>query len=243
MSAAIENRGGRTVAPVAGRRDLRPDPAYEQEMSDDLRSRCAREQISALFHRFSRSDTWFDTMMRRVCLRALVQRCGVGVQVGLAVCLRHPETFVIGDGVFIGDQAVLQGRYDGSFVAGDRVWIGPQCFLDARDLVLGNHVGLGPGTKILGSKHTGVPVNVPIVATDLMIEPVRIRAGADIGMGAVLLPGVTVGAGAIVGAGSVVTRDVPPMAKAAGVPARVIGWRDERGKNSGEERATNDAEV
>jgi acetyltransferase-like isoleucine patch superfamily enzyme len=72
-----------------------------------------------------------------------------------------------------------------------------------------------------------VPIEVPIIETDLVIKPVRVDDWADIGTGAVLLPGVTVGKGAIVGAGAVVTCNVPPLAKAAGVPARVIGWRDE----------------
>jgi len=38
---------------------------------------------------------------------------------------------------------------------------------------------------------------------------------------AVVLSGVTIGRGAIVGAGVVATRDVPPFAIVAGVPARV----------------------
>jgi acetyltransferase-like isoleucine patch superfamily enzyme len=226
VSACGTNSAARVVAAVAGKRELQADPAFEAELASELLARCGRAETLGLFHRFSQSPAWLDTMMRRVCLRALVKRCGVGLQVGIGVSLRHPETFEFGDGVFIGDQAVLQGRYDGSFVVGHRVWIGPQCFLDARDLVLEDYVGLGPGVKILGSEHTGLPAHLPLVATDLLIEPVRILFGADVGMNAVLLPGVTVGRGAIVGAGAAVSRDVPAWAKVAGVPARVIGWRE-----------------
>ncbi len=53
----------------------------------------------------------------------------------------------------------------------------------------------------------------------------RVRRGADIGTGAVLLPGLTVGEGAIVGAGAVVTRDVAPYAVVAGVPAKELRRR------------------
>ena len=95
--------------------------------------------------------------------------------------------------------------YDGTCVIGDKVWIGPQAFLDARDLVMGDFVGWGPGAKVLGSTHSGIPVDVPIMRTDLVIKPVVIGAWADIGTNATILPGVTVGKGAIVGAGAVVT--------------------------------------
>jgi acetyltransferase-like isoleucine patch superfamily enzyme len=80
---------------------------------------------------------------------------------------------------------------------------------------------------VLGSEHTGMPADVPIIATDLAIGPVRIGAWADIGVNAVILPGVTVGKGAIVGAGAVVTQDVEPFSVVAGVPARLLRRRDQ----------------
>jgi UDP-2-acetamido-3-amino-2,3-dideoxy-glucuronate N-acetyltransferase len=57
---------------------------------------------------------------------------------------------------------------------------------------------------------------------DWHVVDTRIKAGASIGTNATILAGVTIGEGAIVGAGAVVTRDVPPYAVVAGVPARVI---------------------
>ena len=65
-------------------------------------------------------------------------------------------------------------------------------FLDARDLVIEAAVGLAPGLRVLGSAHTGHPVDIPVIETDLEIRPVRIGAGADLGVNAVILPGVSV---------------------------------------------------
>jgi acetyltransferase-like isoleucine patch superfamily enzyme len=64
-----------------------------------------------------------------------------------------------------------------------------------------------------------------VIQTDLEVRPVRVKYGADIGTGAILLPGVTIGAGSIIGAGAVVTHDVPDYAVFAGVPARFMRWR------------------
>jgi acetyltransferase-like isoleucine patch superfamily enzyme len=50
----------------------------------------------------------------------------------------------------------------------------------------------------------------------------HIKAGASIGGGAVILPGLTIGEKAMVGAGSVVTKSVPAGAVVVGNPARVI---------------------
>jgi acetyltransferase-like isoleucine patch superfamily enzyme len=74
---------------------------------------------------------------------------------------------------------------------------------------------------------------MPIIETDLKIRPVRIGAWADIGVNAVILPGVTVGKGAIVGAGAVVTGDVEPFSIVAGVPARLVR---RRGDDAAEKR-------
>jgi acetyltransferase-like isoleucine patch superfamily enzyme len=157
----------------------------------------------------------------------MARRLGHALEIGVDVRFAHLETFEIGDGVHIGDQAIVQGRFDGTCVIGDRVWIGPQAFIDARALVIDAGVGIGPGAKILGSMHTGEPASVPVIETNLEIRPVHIGAGADIGVNAVILPGVTIGAGAIVGAGAVVAADVPARAVVAGVPARLLRWRDE----------------
>ena len=63
-------------------------------------------------------------------------------------------------------------------------------------------------------------------ATDLIAHPIAIGDGAWLGARCTVLPGVTVGAGAVVAAGSVVTKDVPPNALAAGVPAVVKRMMD-----------------
>ena len=56
------------------------------------------------------------------------------------------------------------------------------------------------------------------------LKRTRVCRGASLGAGAIILPGVTVGTYSMIGAGSVVTVDVPPHARVAGNPARLLGW-------------------
>jgi acetyltransferase-like isoleucine patch superfamily enzyme len=56
---------------------------------------------------------------------------------------------------------------------------------------------------------------------DWAVVPTRVRRGASIGSGAVIMCGITIGENAMVGAGAVVTRDVAPGTVVAGVPARL----------------------
>ena len=55
-----------------------------------------------------------------------------------------------------------------------------------------------------------------------MYAPVTLKKGCQIGMGSIIMPGVTVGEGAIIGARSVVTKDVPAWTIAVGSPCKVI---------------------
>jgi acetyltransferase-like isoleucine patch superfamily enzyme len=216
----------RLVPAVHGRQTVQTDPAFELELAARLRREHSQAELLDLASKHAHGDNEDDARMRRATWRALAKCFGHGVRVGRGAIAKHLETFEIGNGVVVGEQVFVQGRFDGRCVIGDYVWIGPQCFFDARDLVIEEYVGWGPGARVLGSQHTGSPTDVPVVQTDLRIEPVRICAWADIGVNAVILPGVTVGKGAIVGAGAVVTEDVPAFAIVAGVPARFIRWRD-----------------
>ena len=225
-SDIADNASAREVPATFGRSERRPDPAWEFGFAAFLRDSQPKEQLMDLFGRCRAGESAVDAMMRRVLMHALCKRVGDGLQVGPNVVLKHPETMEFGDCVFIGAQTMIQGRFDGVCKIGSHVWIGPQAYFDARDLVLEDYVGWGPGAKVLGSVHTGIPNTEPIIATGLVIQPVTVGFGADIGMNASILPGVHIGAHAIVGAGAVVTHDVPDYAVASGVPARVV--RDRR---------------
>lgn len=217
--------GSKSIAAVHGLRGIVDDPEFEGGLAAWLRDSYGVAGLQDVYSRFALGDGPFDAMMRRVMWKLGAAKCGSGLQVGSQASFRHLETFDIGSNVFIGTGASIHGRIGGNCKIGNQVWIGPHAFLDARDLELGNYVGWGPGAKVLGSEHTGIPIDVPIIATGLEIKPVRVGDGADIGTNATILPGVSIGEGAIIGAGAVVTTDIPAYAIAAGVPARVLRWR------------------
>ncbi|WP_071189902.1 acyltransferase [Trichormus sp. NMC-1] len=223
MSQLVKSR---IVQAVHGSQDLKPDPEFELEMAACFRHQYNHQNLIELYTRFTLGETDFDLLMRRIICRAISCKFGHGVHIGSSVGFKHLETFEIGDRVFIGSQTYIQGRFDGKCIIGNYVWIGPQSYFDARNLIIEDYVGWGPGAKVLGSTHTGLPIDIPIIKTDLEIKSVKVETGADIGMNAVIIPGVTIGKGSIVGAGAVVTQDVPPFAIVAGVPAQFLRWRE-----------------
>ena len=232
----MSDLGPRVVAAVHGAKRPITEPPFVQPLAEWLREHYSYDRMVDLYARFVQGDDPMSTEMRAAIFAAAARRAGMGLKVGSGVGFKHLDTFEIGEGVFIGAQSYLQGRFDGLCAIGARTWIGPQSYFDARNLIIEEQVGWGPGAKVLGSTHTALPLNVPIIETDLEIKPVRIEAWADVGTGAVILPGVTVGRGSIIGAGAVVTQDVPPFSIAAGVPARVLRSRKTT-RHSAEEQA------
>jgi len=141
-----------------------------------------------------------------------------------ATLVFHPENISIGDGVYVGHQTILKGYFKNEMVIGAGSWIGQQCFLhSAGGLWIGKDVGIGPGVRILTSSHDiSLNVELPIMHRPIQFSEVRIGDGCDIGVNAVVLPGVVLGDYVQVGAGAVVTESFSNGAVIAGVPARLL---------------------
>ena len=112
-----------------------------------------------------------------------------------------------------------------------RIRIGRDCYVNrhayfdaALSIEVGDGVMIGPFCYITDHDH-GMAPGVPVSEQSLSSAPVVVEDGTWLGAHVCVLKGVRIGVGAVVGAGAVVTHDVPPGAIAAGVPARVIGWR------------------
>jgi acetyltransferase-like isoleucine patch superfamily enzyme len=142
------------------------------------------------------------------------------------VLVFHPENIILGRNVYVGHQTILKGYYKNELRIGDETWIGQQVFMHAAGgLTIGARVGIGPAVKILTSQHREAGREFPVLFSPVEMAAVVIDDDADLGIGAIVLPGVHVGRGAVVGAGAVVTRDVPAYAVVAGSPARILRHR------------------
>ena len=142
------------------------------------------------------------------------------------VLIFHPETISIGQGVYVGHQAILKGYHNRQMTIEDGAWIGQQCFFhSAGGLSIGKNVGVGPGVKIITSFHAEEGRDKPILHSRIEFRAVVLEDDCDIGVGAVILPGVRIGKGAQVGAGAVVTADVAAYDVVAGVPAKRLRSR------------------
>lgn len=110
---------------------------------------------------------------------------------------------------------------------GKEVSFGSGCHIyePRAGLTIGDHSMIGGGVLICGVNHGYAIRGVPMRQQPVEAAPIVIGLDVWIGMGAIILPGVTLGDGSIVGAGAVVTSDVPSGAVVSGVPARFVKHR------------------
>ena len=133
------------------------------------------------------------------------------------------------DRVQIYGDAFIQTGTGAGIRIGEETHIQPGCHLHAfvADIEIGRNVEIAPNCAFYSYNHGTAP-DITIMSQPLESKgPIKIGDGAWLGHGVIVLAGVTIGAGAVIGAGSVVSRGIPENAFAAGVPARVIKFRNE----------------
>jgi acetyltransferase-like isoleucine patch superfamily enzyme len=131
---------------------------------------------------------------------------------------------------------------------GQDVNVNAHCFIE-DDVVIGDRVTVKSGVYLwngvrleddvfIGPNVTFTNDKFPRSKNhEAAVLSTRVEAGASVGGGAVLLPGIVVGRGAMVGAGAVVTKSVPPYAIVMGSPARITGYVENAVRTGSELRA------
>ncbi|GAB5495358.1 MAG: hypothetical protein Phyf2KO_04380 [Phycisphaerales bacterium] len=191
-------------------------------------------------------------LLRQKLCKGLFASCGKKPAFGSDLAFRHPRRIRIGDGVVVDDGCCFDANSDSDIGVdiGSRTMFGRGTRLSSKlgTITIGDDCGFGAGVTVHSSVGGSVTLgNKCIIAghayigggqyhtesTEVAIvdqghitnQHLVIGDGCWIGAGAVVVNGITIGNDAIIAAGAVVTKDVPPFAVVAGVPARVIKMR------------------
>jgi UDP-2-acetamido-3-amino-2,3-dideoxy-glucuronate N-acetyltransferase len=150
------------------------------------------------------------------------------VTLGANVTIPHPELVNL-YGCRIGDDTKI-----GAFVEIQKqAVIGARCKISSHTFVcegvtIEDEVFIGHGVMFTNDRLPRATAAGRLqTADDWQVVPTRVRRGASIGSGSVVLCGIVIGECALIGAGAVVTRDVAPRAIIAGVPGRLARYLTE----------------
>ena len=131
------------------------------------------------------------------------------------------ENAIIGRGCILGKGVYI----DFGVQIGDHVKIQNGAYL-YHGATIDSGVFIGPNAVLTNDKRPRAinPDGALKTDDDWEVGPIRVRYGASIGTGVIILPGVTVGEFAMIGAGSIVTRNVCEYALVLGNPAQHVGY-------------------
>lgn len=174
-----------------------------------------------------RSPASFGSRLRIAAMRFAGARIGRECRLERIQLPRNPWDIELADGVALDRDVVLLAT--GCRLTQPRIAIGPRTYINrwtmidaSRAVSIGADVMIGPSCYITDHDHDFLS-GAPVSQQSLVEVPTRIGNNVWIGASVTILKGVIVGDDAVIGAGSVVTKDVAPSARVAGVPARSIG--------------------
>jgi acetyltransferase-like isoleucine patch superfamily enzyme len=174
-----------------------------------------------------RHRAWAELWQARVqarltALETIVIEPGCFVAPEARIFAEPGRAVQLGAGTAIAAEAFLHGPIR----LGRNVSLNARVVMDggAAGIEVGDDTRIASGAALYAFDH-GLALERPIRTQPVRSRGIRIGRDVWIGARAGVTDGVVVGDGAVVGMGAVVTRDVPPGAIVAGVPARVIGWR------------------
>jgi len=123
-------------------------------------------------------------------------------------------------------------HFDGIHKPGPRIVIGNDCFVGSAcefnitdQIKIGDFCQIASGVRFIDHNH-GMALGAKMGEQPCRQAGIVLEEDVWIGTNAVVLAGVKIGSGAVIGAGSVVTRDVPANAIVAGVPVRLLRYRN-----------------
>jgi UDP-2-acetamido-3-amino-2,3-dideoxy-glucuronate N-acetyltransferase len=158
------------------------------------------------------------------------------------------ETAIIDDGAIIGDKTRIWHwtHVCSSANIGENCVLGQNVFISSR-VKIGNNVKIQNNVSVYddvvleddvfcGPSMVFTNVNNPRAHVERKNEYQKtlVKRGATLGANCTIICGNNIGEYAMVGAGAVITKNVPPHALMAGVPAKQIGWVSHSGEILGE---------
>jgi acetyltransferase-like isoleucine patch superfamily enzyme len=124
------------------------------------------------------------------------------------------------------DRGVMIGALGGSIKLGANSYLGPYCCLAGPGHIsIGANCLIASHSGLYGNEHIFSDLEAPIAEQGTTNLGIVIEDDCWLGTGVKVLDGVRIGRGSVIGAGAVVTKDLPPLSVAIGVPAKVIRQR------------------